>query len=70
LTNGCHEINIESRRNKMKIGSAVETKDGKGKIVDIEFYNRLNGGINRYGVELDVKKYDYPVAYYWPGEIK
>jgi hypothetical protein len=54
----------------MGIGSRVETKDGKGEITDIEFYNRLNGGTSRYGVRLDVKKFDYEIAYYWLEEIK
>lgn len=54
----------------MKINDRVVTVDGKGLIVDIEFYSRIEGGINRYGVKLDIQKYSYPVSYYFPNHIE
>ncbi len=47
----------------------VNTPDGPGTVTDIEHYNRLDGGTNRYGVTLDVARFFYPVAYYWPKEL-
>ena len=54
----------------MKIGDRVDTEHGPGEIVDVEHYSRINGGINRYGVKLDSSPFFYPVAYYWPAEIR
>lgn len=53
----------------MKIGDKVLTIDGEGVIVDIEFYSRIDGGTDRYGVKLNVNIYSYPVAYYFPNDI-
>ena len=53
----------------MKIGDRVKTKDGEGIIVDVEHYNRLNGGINRWGIKLDVDRYSHPTVYYFENEI-
>lgn len=53
----------------MKIDDKVITVDGEGIIVDIEFYSRIEGGTNRYGVKLNVNKYSYPVAYYFPTDL-
>lgn len=47
----------------------VNTPDGPGTITDVEHYNRLEGGTNRYGVTLDTARFFYPVAYYWPKEL-
>lgn len=53
----------------LKIGSRVETPHGEGVVEDIEHYNRIDGGTNRYGVRLDVSPFPFPVAYYWPREV-
>lgn len=54
----------------MMVGERVETPDGTGLVVDVEHYSRIGGGIDRWGVRLDVKRYDYDVAYYWPNELR
>lgn len=54
----------------MKLGDRVTTEHGDGAIIDVEHYSRIDGGINRYGVELDSNPFFYPVAYYWPKEIR
>jgi hypothetical protein len=51
------------------IGARVLTPNGIGVIKDIEHYSRVDGGINRYGVELKQNPFFYPVAYYWPHEV-
>lgn len=51
------------------IGSVVFTPNGKGIIKDIEHYSRIEGGINRYGIELEQSPFFYPIAYYWPHEV-
>lgn len=54
----------------MKLGDRVTTEHGDGTVVDIEHYSRIDGGINRYGVQLDSSPFFYAVAYYWPKEIR
>lgn len=51
----------------MKPGDRVETTDGPGTIILKKDHESKSF---RYGVKLDVSKYDYPIAYYWPHEIK
>ena len=53
----------------MKIGQEIETPNGKGTIVDVEYYHRLNGGINRYGVELESNPFSYSPVYYFQDEL-
>jgi hypothetical protein len=53
----------------MKIGDRVITEDGEGVIVAEEFYSRLNGGMYRFGIQLDVQRFLYPVAFYFQDEI-
>ena len=51
----------------MKPNDRVNTPDGPGIIIKKE--NHESKAI-RFAVKLDVKKYDYPLAYYWPHELK
>jgi hypothetical protein len=53
----------------MRVGDKVQTPHGAGEIVDIEHYNRIDGGTNRYGVKLERSPFFYDVAYYWPKEV-
>lgn len=47
----------------MKIGDRVDTPHGCGEIVDWEIEKR-------YGVKLDNNPFDFPIAYYFPHELK
>lgn len=53
----------------MKIGDEVKTQDGKGVIFEVEFYSRINGGVNRFGIKLDFNRYFYPIVYYFEDEL-
>lgn len=48
----------------MKIGDRVKTPDGDGVIVDTDQPHS-----NRWGVKLDIKKYDYCPAYYFSFDL-
>lgn len=50
----------------MKIGDAVQTPQGPGKVVDIEH----TGWNIRYGVELENSPFNFSPAYYFGKEIK
>jgi len=50
----------------MKKGDRVKTKHGEGVIVDIENFDKSK----RYGVNLDVKQFSFPIAYYFENEIE
>ena len=54
----------------MKIGQEVFTPFGTGAIIDIEHYSRIDGGTNRYVVEVDSKQAPYNPMAFWPDEIK
>ncbi len=53
----------------MIIGDSVKTIHGSGIICNIEYYSRVEGGINRYGVKLEESPFFYPIAYFWPKEL-
>lgn len=54
----------------MKLFDIVVTPYGIGEIVDIEHYNRLDGGTNRYGVKLENNPFSYSPVYFWPKELQ
>lgn len=47
----------------------IQTPDGRGTVVDIKHYNRIEGGMNRYGVILDSNPYSYSPVYYFADEV-
>lgn len=53
----------------METGKRVETPQGEGIVVDVEC-RKLYSEKMRIGVKLDNNPFFYPVAYYWPSEIK
>lgn len=53
----------------MNTGDSTNTPDGAGTIADIEYYNRLHGGMNRYGVEPAVNPYSYSPVYFYADEV-
>lgn len=55
---------------KITEGSLVNTPYGRGKVVMVEHYNRLNGGINRYGVELESNPFTFPVVCFFEDEVE
>lgn len=55
----------------MKIGEVVTTKEfGRGVIVAIEHYSRVDGGTNRYGLRLDNNPFLYDDVFFWPHELQ
>jgi hypothetical protein len=54
----------------LKNGTRVVCEFGSGTVVDNEFYSLMNGGTYRYGVKLDVQRFFYCPAYFWPKELK
>lgn len=53
-----------------KVGDKVMTLHGEGTIEGIEHFSRINGGTDRYSVRLKHSPFFYPVAGYWPDEIR
>jgi hypothetical protein len=53
-----------------RVGQRVNTAYGAGKVVGGERYSRIDGGINRFAVELDRKSLLLFPVYFWPSEIR
>ncbi len=54
----------------MKIGEVVTTKEfGRGVIVSVEHYSRMDRGTNRYGLRLDNNPFLYDDVFFWPHEL-
>jgi hypothetical protein len=51
-------------------GTRVVCEFGWGTVVNNEFYSRVNGGTYRYGIKLDVQRFFYCPAYFWPEDLK
>lgn len=52
------------------VGRRVKTAYGAGKVVGGEHYSRIDGGINRFAVELERNPFSYSPVYFWPSEIR
>lgn len=54
----------------MNMGANVTTPHGPGTVVNVTHYNRLHGGMNRYGVELFNNPFSYSPVYYFEDEVR
>lgn len=53
----------------MNMGASITTPHGPGMVVDVTHYNRLHGGMKRYGVELLNNPFSYSPVYYFEDEV-
>lgn len=53
-----------------RVGLRVNTAYGAGRVVGGAHYSRIDGGINRFAVELDCNPFSYSPVYFWPSEIR